>query len=533
MIERAIENWLINTNERNYQTPFCQALMVQGHTILYNSRHGPLEEGKDIVTVDKEGKFHAYQLKTGNIDLRVWRDIQGEIDDLVRVPIVHPSVPRGSEYQSYLVCNGEINDIVRSRIIRMNEYNLQEQRAYSYLSVIQSGQLLEFFVKAQKGFLPGNLEGFEAFRNLQLSDGADFIDKDALFRFLTEYVLSTDIRGKSNRINAVSSSVVLMSHLLKPHQDKENHFALFEAWGLLAASIVNFAISQNLKTGWQDSFELAFEEAIDNLQRLATEALNREDFLEGDLFGDGGWMYRGRLTIILGSVALLELHRINEKKATIPDTRIVEMVVGNYDNIWIWGESAIPFVLNIVWLFESAGLDAEAERVLGTTLDSILQSNSKQNTEICPLAPPYCSLSWVLETVYGFSDKPTDLVSSPGNSYTLDIVVQTIARRELRHLLAPNWREATHIHQQQFVPDRAEDYFSWHLDRGKNVSYFLQQKQSWSSLVEHSTQSKNDVLLRFKKLLHVFTLIAPHRLNTRTTAVIDPYVNARGAHPDA
>lgn len=532
MIERAIENWLINTNELNYQTPFCQALMVQGHTILYNSRHGPMEQGKDIVTVDKEGQFHAYQLKTGNIDVKSWRDMQGEIDELVRLPIVHPSVPKGSEYKSYLVCNGEINDGVRFRITQINEDNVQKRRGYSYLNVMTSGQLLEIFVEAQQVILPGNLEGFEAFRKLQLSDGADFIDKDALSGFLTKYALSTDIKGKSNLINAVSSSVVLLSHLLKPHQDKENHFALFEAWGLLAASIVNFAMSQNLKTGWQESFELACEEAVDNLQRLATEALSREDFLEGDIFGDGGWMYRGRLTTILGAVALFELHRINEKNATVPDTRIIDLIVGNYDNIWIWGESAIPFVLNIAWLLESTGLNAEAERVLGITLDSILQSNSQKSTEVCPLAPPYCSLSWVLESSYGFSDNPTDLVSSPGVSYTLDIVIQVIARRELRHLIEPNWKEATRIHMQQFVPEHAKDFFSWHLDHGNNESYFLQQQQSWPNLVESSRRPKNGILPRFGKLLHIFTLIAPHRLNPTTAAVIDPYMEANGRNPD-
>ena len=65
MIERAIENWLTNTNERNYQTPFCQALMVRGHTVLYKSRHRPMEQGKDIITTDGSGKFHAYQPQNG------------------------------------------------------------------------------------------------------------------------------------------------------------------------------------------------------------------------------------------------------------------------------------------------------------------------------------------------------------------------------------------------------------------------------------------------------------------------------------
>lgn len=56
-IARAIENWLTDTKERDYQAPYCQVLSHQGHKILYNSRYGPLEAGKDIVTVDTNGKY--------------------------------------------------------------------------------------------------------------------------------------------------------------------------------------------------------------------------------------------------------------------------------------------------------------------------------------------------------------------------------------------------------------------------------------------------------------------------------------------
>ncbi len=56
MIERAIENWLTKTNERNYQAAFCQVLMHQGHRVLFSSSHGPMEQGKDIITIGPDGK---------------------------------------------------------------------------------------------------------------------------------------------------------------------------------------------------------------------------------------------------------------------------------------------------------------------------------------------------------------------------------------------------------------------------------------------------------------------------------------------
>ncbi len=241
LIERAIENWLINTNERNYQTPFCQALMVQGHTVLFRSKHRPMEQGKDIVTRDKSGCYHAYQLKSGDVNQGFWRNIKGEIDALMQLPIVHPSVQKDDGHRAYLVCNGEITDEVRFEIDQINEDNLRRNREYAYLYVISFPELLDMFLQAQSEFLPKSIEEFRAFLELHLSDGRDFLDKNELAKFLASSVLTPGIRQKSDKIHAISSSVVLLSHLLKSYQEEENHFALFEAWGLLASAIVVFA----------------------------------------------------------------------------------------------------------------------------------------------------------------------------------------------------------------------------------------------------------------------------------------------------
>ena len=522
MIERVIENWLTNANERNYQTPFCQALMVRGHTVLYKSRHRPMEQGKDIITTDGSGQFHAYQLKTGDIDLTTWRKIRGEIEELIQLPIVHPSVAKEDGHSSYLVCNGEITDEVRIQIDQINEDNIRRGRQYSYLDVITFPKLLGIFVDAQREFLPNSIEDFDAFRRIQLSDGRDFIDKAALAQFLMGSVLISNARRDSDRMHGISSSVVLLGHLLKPFQEKENHFALFEAWGLLAALIVKYAESQNLKERWQESFNLAFEEAISNLHRLKEETHDRTNFLEGNPMGDGGLMYRGRLTIVLGALAVLELHFLSEGTSDNPDKEVVDLISSNLKRLWLWGDSAVPFLLNIAWMLEKAGHSANAEGIFKILFTSILLSNTRENREAVPLPSPYYTPSQVLETIYGFADEAIDLRSFAGDSYSLEVVIQAIARRELRHLLEPNWRKATHIHVQAFVPDRVEDYFSWHTTEGKNTSYFLTETQSWRSLVEESRQRSDGFLLRNQKILRLFTLIAPHRMTKETAVLVDP-----------
>lgn len=524
MIERAIENWLTNTNERNYQTPFCQALMVRGHKVLYRSPHRPMEQGKDIITIDDLGQYHAFQLKTGNLNLPTWRRIRGEVEELIQLPIVHPSVSKKAGYRSYLVCNGEITDEVRFQIEQINEDNIRKGRQYSCLDVITFPQLLKYFVDAQKDFLPNSIEDFDAFLRLHLSDGCDFIDKEALAKFLTGSVLISNVNRDSDRIHAVSSSVVLLGHLLKPYQEKQNYFALFEAWGFLAAFIVKYAESQNLKTGWKESFDLAFGEAISNLQRLKEEALGRTDFLEGNLMGDGGIMYRGRVTIVLGALAVLELHLLSEGSSDEVDKRVVGLIANNLNKLWLWGDSAVPYLLNITWMLEKAGHCIEAVGILKILLSSILKSNAKEHGECDPLPSPYYTIFQVLETNYELADEAIDFRSFAGDSYSLEIVIQAIARRELRYLLQPNWRRATHIHVETFVPDKEEDYFMWRVDEGKNIGYFLPRTQSWRNLVEESRKQSHGFLLRNQKILRLFTLIAPHRLTKETAALVDPYM---------
>src|SRR6478609_1240366 len=86
MIEKLIENWLINVHELGYQIPFCEVLLTEKHSVLHVSKHGRGEHGKDIIARDQRGQLFAYQLKEGDITLNDWRTIRDEIEELVRLP---------------------------------------------------------------------------------------------------------------------------------------------------------------------------------------------------------------------------------------------------------------------------------------------------------------------------------------------------------------------------------------------------------------------------------------------------------------
>ena len=212
------------------------------------------------------------------------------------------------------------------------------------------------------------------------------------------------------------------------------------------------------------------------------------------------------------------------------DNRVVDLIASNLNKLWLWGDSAVPYLLNIAWMLEKASHSAKAQGIFGSLFTSILQSNTGErmnkgeDEETFPLSSPYYSLSQILETMYGFADDAIDLESFAGESYSLEVVIQAIARRELRHLLDPNWKKATHIHVHGFVPDRIEDYLSLRVPEGKNTSYFLPQKQSWRSLVEESRKRSDGFLFSNRKILRLFTLIAPHRMTKETAVLVDPYM---------
>jgi hypothetical protein len=96
VLKKLIENWWTNANERTFQFPFAFHLVVDGHAVLHVSRHCGMELGKDILSIDREGLVHSFQLKGcngGKLSLNYWRkELSAQIEDLVLNPVVHSSL---------------------------------------------------------------------------------------------------------------------------------------------------------------------------------------------------------------------------------------------------------------------------------------------------------------------------------------------------------------------------------------------------------------------------------------------------------
>src|ERR1051325_11175993 len=226
MIERLIENWLINVHELGYQIPFCEVLLTQKYTVLHVSRHGRGEHGKDVIARDPNGHLFAFQLKCGDINLREWREIRGEVEELVRLPVsvTLPTIRQEEPHTPVLVTNGEIQGDVP---ISINSFADAWVSAGSQrLQVWQRHELLSMFINAHGVYLPTELTDFRQFVELYVSNFNDRIPRKKLAEFLSKLVNPAIVKGKGKKIKrAIESIVLLGSYLIEPYKRADKHIS--------------------------------------------------------------------------------------------------------------------------------------------------------------------------------------------------------------------------------------------------------------------------------------------------------------------
>lgn len=372
MIERIIENWLTNTNERFIRTAFCQLLINEGHDI--KDIHGNLEHGKDIISIDSTGTYNAYQLKKGNIDTDIWRDIEPQINELIEYPIDHVGFDIEKKHTPYLVISGTVNSITVDAIRLYNKSKIQ--RDFPTLEIIDKNQLVRRFKEAQSKIIPKEFEDFYTFLDILTIDGKDFLPKKIIFDFLEKVIFNEIPHHRYDRINNISSSLIFMSYLLERYQQVNNYFALFEAWIILAGCIIRFGIKANLKfEDFESSLDLVFENIIETLNLLKNEILTKKDFFEGVYNFDSSKTYGSRVVMVLGTVACLELYNSQIIEDYEQEKDFLDLIKEKIQFAIFWGESAFPFYFYIIRYLELNNEKDLANQLLEEILGNITEKN--------------------------------------------------------------------------------------------------------------------------------------------------------------
>jgi hypothetical protein len=522
VLERVIDDWLSKTNERSLEIPFCQLLNAEGHQVVHLSRHGPYEEGKDIISIAPDGTPCAFQLKSGKITLKVWERHLDQIKRLVEIPIAHPSVRTNLPHRAFLVTNGELDEEVR---IEIDHRNRGWQRSnYPVLETIVKHQLLRRFVDSSTNFFPAELQPIRSFLELFLYDGTACLDKAKFSGFIFS-ILPIDAKEPTSIEceRALANAAIFATYALAPFTNAENHVALIEGWTVFAACLVAIVERFSLDQGnWRSTLEIATSAIELAFESLYHELKERDHLVEGMALVDAPF-YRGRVTWLLGLISAHELWKQLRYQQQDLDTWAREFVLSKRNFIELWGEAAIPQILMIIWFLRQILSTPEPDFMLAGLIKQICQSSYGNQTR--GLANPYKDLETVIAEINGFSES-VYLETYAGRSYLLETLIHLYTRRNWHQQMRRLWPQVTYLEFAELELDEAWQFCLWRSeDYGKlvtkqpNLTQSWTELRSWADIVD--TEKIPKVFIEQPELLLMFILVYPHRLTPNVGKLLD------------
>lgn len=532
MIEKLIENWLINVHELGYQIPFCEVLVSEKYTILHSQKGGRGEHGKDVVARDSSGQLFAFQLKGDDITLQRWRDeIRNQVEELVRLPVsvTVPSISKEEPHIPVLVTNGEIVGDAPTSIEAFAD--TWEKDGSPRLKTWQRGQLLSMFINAHGAYLPAELADFGQFVELYVSNFRERLPRKKLAEFLAKSVSPSIAQGRSRKTKrAIESMILLGSYLIEPYERAGNHISAAEGWTIVAATIMHVAQRENLPVKhYEPSLSLVWKALDSNLHKLKLEVIERGHFVEPEhIIAETDFLRGVRTLITLGWVTATSLIRVLQDEEETDSKEILDIVKKNLSTMRLSGEADWPFVVCLsLYLGRRIGSSA-AEGLLESWVRSIIGANNGKEAEGVP--PPY----WLQEKVMAFRYDllpPYKAERFDEHSYTIHSALDMLVRRLCRQFVSSSWPQASRLTFCDYIPDDPSEWFLWRSRAGDLQLVVPEQPASWSewskrvSIVQQG--SVPGILLKYPEWILPFVLTYPHRMNRFLSALIDGLIGGR------
>lgn len=526
-LEKTIENWLTKTNEIGYQLPFCQALLAEGFSICHISKHNAFEQGKDIIALDSSGDPHVYQLKRGNITSAKWRDeVKAEIEELIDLTIVHPSVDKNKKHVSYLVTNGYLEDTVRLAIDNLNSGKWKDNP----LRVIVQGELLKKFLSVSRDFVPQEISDYRSFLDQYFADGRELVDEARFSKFIVEVIqLENENLKQEVRKRNIAAAVLYTSFIIGPFKEAQNYISIMQTLSLLAAHILALAERYNLDDRyWRSSFDLVWAEIRNNGKALEQEidAGGLVEMVNSWWDGEVGPLRRHIAVSYLVAFKLAQTIEGDQDSETINADSFFAKLKGSLS---IWGETSfIAYILLFEYLKKSRpqAADQNIQLLIGAAV-GIIFGNGRKSVGVLP--SPYYSVTTILKARFNQLDAPIEETFRCRSSLikpVIDLLVRQSGRAELEQL----WRDITYISQEKFIPQETWQNYLWRCadGQGKKVSEFPNQTQSWKELSEDVVKVDVDLipntLQRCSYFLPLFLVVYPHRVNSNLVRFFDDLI---------
>ncbi len=519
MKAKLVEQWLIKARERGgIDLAIGQWLISQGHELLWLG-HSRTEFGKDIVSIDPSGIFHAYQVKDEDINLDELRKIRAQVNELVEIPIVHPRVPPGSPHRAHLVTSGLFNEIATAQIRASNEG--WTAKGLPTVEPIDRNSLTPRFVAMSDEFWPEKPADIREFFSFFLAEGCGDFDSRKFGGLLRGLLPLTDEseRRKAQRLAAVG---LLGNYLLNAFEREADHWSLFRGWIMIASYQAWFAERSELPTKcWREGFDLSLKAATECLRSLSNECLAADGFRpQGIEFDD----YTRSRNLIQGSVlaaSYLVGANCSPDDTDQSKTRLKMLIEQN--RMFTWGESALPHILSIQWFGENQQPPMSALPLIQEVVVALCERNHVDSDDI-PFPPPRVSADEILAELFS-AEKPKEKSRRSPDPWSLEVLIHFIARRNGRLFLSNNWRAISKLDMVSFQPLPKVDGLLWDASDGHEAGRKPEKEQSWTKLrdtaMENRANELPDVLRENPEFALMYFLAYPHRISPALVGFLD------------
>lgn len=542
MIERLLEYWLDNVNERAYQAAFCQLLAAQGYKILHSTRHTPMELGKDVIAIAPDGIPCAFQLK-GNpgshLTLKQYREIEPQLHELVTLPIVYPGLPK-KPHRSYVVTNGMVDEHVHRAIDDFNRRIAKMGFAKrTHLQIISRGNLFDWLVKFGSSIWPIEISPMNALLEILVSDGSGLFPLqklDSVLKGILGVETQKTIKSAGFLRQRIFSAAVMTAITLTNFEQKDNHFAIISAWTLFVSYVhaacdrygysykggeISILIAR--RTIYNSLFGIFNEihNRIGQLKQHETDAdkveLYHMSLIEGGLMSDFISL-PGRTVLVTGLLSLFWFWCEDEGW---PDdkTKYVfdEIIPVPMKGLFFWGEAALPQILIHFWHWRQIDSTQEPNYAIGKLLEQILVQSTDSSGK--GIASPYYNYNDVIRHIYGriLSRLPDRMEreSFLYSSFTAEGLLHLLVRTNLKSRCKMLWPDFSKLMGMEFLPKERWQFCLLRSKEGKNISRQYASTKQWNDLkndARHiSCKAIPDSMLKDKYFLMLFAIIFPHR----------------------
>jgi len=541
VVERLVESWLDSQTERRYQPAFIQLLVSEGWTVLHNTRHSPIELGKDVIARDPAGVLHCFQLKGnpgGKVSKAEAAGLLTQVIELLELPA--PDLYRRDAHERHVavfVTNGEIDEEAQVLLEKAGARAGHPLCAASAFRLLTRGELLARFVKTAGVVWPSTLEGVRQLLDLRAQDGRSLPDPVVFAEMLTATAPPPSPKASQPERSAQLNAMLMVAEIAKaPWYDANNHYSLYVITVLAAIHGLRFADRPDRADRVAHYAGLALEHARDLMTEAESAGFDatrlwaaRSPLGEFDVMRERGRLIGDAAAALFLAGDAADADRRGYAACVLRQT---------FEHPMLWGSAAVPAYIVRWWAMRRIDATRVPDRRAAGAL-SALCSAATGKSEIQPLAGPYYGFVDVWAWRNGLPNVGDNAIfddSFGRRGWFTRALMQMLAKRNWKQTCKAIWPSYSHlVHEEPDLP--SETFFGARRvrDEGRLRSLTFHGKD-WATLVSEAVDESEGAFLDphadLAWLVAAYVSIVPYRAWTGVLMWLDHRLNDTWYAPD-